>query len=65
MRRLMVSDVCDGSIITDIDLLIGFKATLGILDSIVEHVPTDGPLIIVTASFEGKLIHLSNVPFSH
>ena len=32
----------------------GFKATLGTLDSIVGHVPTDGPLVIVTASFEGK-----------
>ncbi|KAH9899295.1 fatty acid hydroxylase [Cubamyces lactineus] len=32
----------------------GFKATLGTLDSIVDHVPTDGPLVIVTASFEGE-----------
>ncbi|KAI0819916.1 fatty acid hydroxylase [Trametes gibbosa] len=32
----------------------GFKARLGTLDSISEHVPTDGPLIIVTASFEGE-----------
>ena len=31
----------------------GFKATLGTLDSIASHVPKDGPLIIVTASFEG------------
>ncbi|RPD61291.1 bifunctional P-450:NADPH-P450 reductase [Lentinus tigrinus ALCF2SS1-6] len=32
----------------------GFKATLGTLDSIASHVPTDGPLVIVTASFEGE-----------
>ncbi|KAI0356058.1 fatty acid hydroxylase [Trametes cingulata] len=32
----------------------GFKASLGTLDSITEHVPTDGPLVIVTASFEGE-----------
>ncbi|KAI0738944.1 bifunctional P-450:NADPH-P450 reductase [Daedaleopsis nitida] len=32
----------------------GFKATLGTLDSITEHVPTDGPLVIITASFEGE-----------
>ena len=27
---------------------------MGTLDSLTEHVPTDGPLIIVTASFEGE-----------
>lgn len=32
----------------------GFRATLGTLDSATERVPTDGPVIIVTASFEGK-----------
>ncbi|KAI0631143.1 fatty acid hydroxylase [Trametes polyzona] len=32
----------------------GFKASLGTLDSITEHVPTDGPLVVVTASFEGE-----------
>ncbi|KAI0676431.1 fatty acid hydroxylase [Trametes maxima] len=32
----------------------GFRASLGTLDSIVEHVPTDSPLIVVTASFEGE-----------
>lgn len=32
----------------------GFKATLGTLDSATGHIPTDGPVIIVTASFEGQ-----------
>lgn len=32
----------------------GFRATLGTLDSATERIPTDGPVIIVTASFEGK-----------
>ncbi len=27
---------------------------MGTLDSITQHVPTDGPLVIVTASFEGE-----------
>ncbi|OBZ65058.1 hypothetical protein A0H81_14948 [Grifola frondosa] len=31
----------------------GFRATIGTLDSAAEHVPTDGPVLIVTASFEG------------
>jgi cytochrome P450/NADPH-cytochrome P450 reductase len=31
----------------------GFRATLGTLDSAVGHLPTDGPVVIVTASFEG------------
>ncbi|KAI0763071.1 flavoprotein-like protein [Trametes elegans] len=31
----------------------GFKSMVGTLDSIAGHVPTDGPLVIVTASFEG------------
>ncbi|KAI0785558.1 cytochrome P450 [Abortiporus biennis] len=32
----------------------GFSATIGTMDSATEHVPTDGPVIIVTASFEGE-----------
>ncbi|GJE90374.1 bifunctional P-450/NADPH-P450 reductase [Phanerochaete sordida] len=32
----------------------GFKATIGTLDSAAGHLPTDGPVIIVTASFEGQ-----------
>lgn len=32
----------------------GYKATMGTLDSAAEHLPTDGPVIIVTASYEGK-----------
>lgn len=31
----------------------GFHASLGTLDSATNHLPTDGPIIIVTASFEG------------
>ncbi|OSC96348.1 fatty acid hydroxylase [Trametes coccinea BRFM310] len=32
----------------------GFKAILGTLDSFVGRVPIDGPVVIVTASFEGE-----------
>ncbi|EKM50262.1 uncharacterized protein PHACADRAFT_213993 [Phanerochaete carnosa HHB-10118-sp] len=32
----------------------GFKATIGTLDSVSGHLPTDGPAIIVTASYEGQ-----------
>ncbi|KAI9067866.1 fatty acid hydroxylase [Trametes sanguinea] len=32
----------------------GFKADLGTLDSFTGRVPTDGPVVIVTASFEGE-----------
>ena len=32
----------------------GMKATVGSLDSATEHLPTDRPVIIVTASYEGK-----------
>lgn len=32
----------------------GFRATLGTLDSATERIPTDGPVVIVTASFEGE-----------
>ena len=35
-------------------LILGFRATLGTLDSATEHVPKDGPVFIVTASFEGQ-----------
>jgi cytochrome P450/NADPH-cytochrome P450 reductase len=31
----------------------GFSAKLGTLDSAAQHLPTDGPVIIVTASYEG------------
>ncbi|CAE6443082.1 unnamed protein product [Rhizoctonia solani] len=31
----------------------GFRVTVGTLDSVVNHLPKDGPIIIVTASFEG------------
>lgn len=32
----------------------GFHASIGALDSAVDHLPKDGPVIIVTASFEGQ-----------
>ncbi|KAJ3555497.1 hypothetical protein NM688_g2547 [Phlebia brevispora] len=32
----------------------GFRASLGTMDSAVEHVPTDGPVVIITASYEGQ-----------
>ncbi|KAL1937786.1 hypothetical protein VTO73DRAFT_12805 [Trametes versicolor] len=32
----------------------GFRASIGTLDSASEHLPKDGPLVIVTASFEGQ-----------
>ncbi|KAI0642932.1 bifunctional P-450/NADPH-P450 reductase [Trametes meyenii] len=32
----------------------GFRASIGTLDSASAHPPTDGPLVIVTASFEGQ-----------
>jgi hypothetical protein len=34
----------------------GFRSSLGTLDSVTEHLPRDGPVIIVTASFEGMCI---------
>jgi cytochrome P450 / NADPH-cytochrome P450 reductase len=32
----------------------GFRASIGTLDSAVGHLPTDGAVVIVTASFEGQ-----------
>ncbi|KAF9812238.1 hypothetical protein IEO21_06278 [Rhodonia placenta] len=32
----------------------GFRATMGTLDSFTEKLPTDGPVAIITASFEGE-----------
>ncbi|KIP12117.1 hypothetical protein PHLGIDRAFT_98480 [Phlebiopsis gigantea 11061_1 CR5-6] len=32
----------------------GFRATMGALDSAADHLPTDGPVVIVCASFEGE-----------
>ncbi|KAG9088708.1 hypothetical protein FS749_001951, partial [Ceratobasidium sp. UAMH 11750] len=32
----------------------GFRATIGTLDSIAGNIPTDGPVVIITASFEGE-----------
>lgn len=42
--------------LTDIDKPQGFKASLDTLDSATNHLPTDGPIIIVTASFEGNIL---------
>lgn len=33
----------------------GFRPSIGTLDSAAEKIPSDGPVIIITASFEGKL----------
>ncbi|KAK0452920.1 fatty acid hydroxylase [Desarmillaria tabescens] len=32
----------------------GFRSSIGTLNSTVGHLPTDGPIVIVTASFEGE-----------
>ncbi|KAH9931026.1 cytochrome P450 [Amylocystis lapponica] len=32
----------------------GFRATISTLDSVAERLPTDGPVIVITASFEGE-----------
>ncbi|KAG8740200.1 hypothetical protein FRC10_004601 [Ceratobasidium sp. 414] len=32
----------------------GFRVTIGTLDSVASHIPEDGPVIIITASFEGE-----------
>ena len=37
-----------------VDPCSGFRASLGTLDSATEHLPKDGPILIVTASFEGQ-----------
>ena len=37
----------------DVSFFTGFRASIGTLDSIVGNLPTDGPVVIVTASFEG------------
>jgi cytochrome P450 / NADPH-cytochrome P450 reductase len=38
------------------DAFAGFRATLGTLDSAAGHVPKDGPVVVITASYEGPLI---------
>lgn len=35
----------------------GFRPSIGTLDSMAGHIPKDGPVIIVTASFEGSYYH--------
>lgn len=38
---------------------IGFRPSLGTMDSATARLPKDGPIIIVTASFEGGAIYFS------
>ena len=33
----------------------GFRPSIGTLDSAAEKIPSDGPVVIITASFEGQL----------
>jgi len=33
----------------------GFRPSIGTLDSAAERIPSDGPVVIITASFEGQL----------
>ena len=33
----------------------GFRPSIGTLDSAAEKIPTDGPVVIITASFEGQI----------
>ena len=35
---------------------IGFRASMGTLDSYAGKLPTDGPVVIITASFEGSCL---------
>ena len=37
----------------------GFRPSIGTLDSAVEKIPSDGPVVIITASFEGQLCSLA------
>lgn len=35
-------------------MTVGFRASMGTLDSYAGKLPTDGPVVIITASFEGQ-----------
>lgn len=35
----------------------GFRPSIGTLDSAAEKIPSNGPVAIITASFEGKFVH--------
>lgn len=37
----------------------GFRPSIGTLDSAAEKIPSDGPVVIITASFEGQFCYLS------
>jgi len=39
----------------------GFRPSIGTLDSAAEKIPSGGPVIIVTASFEGKLLQIMGI----
>ena len=39
----------------------GFRPSIGTLDSAVEKIPSDGPVVIITASFEGQCCYSSCV----
>lgn len=39
----------------------GFRPSIGTLDSAAEKIPSRGPVIIVTASFEGELLQIFNI----
>lgn len=36
----------------------GFRPSIGTLDSAAEKIPSHGPVVIITASFEGKLLQV-------
>ena len=40
----------------------GFRPSIGTLDSAAEKIPSQGPAIIITASFEGKLLPVLRTP---
>lgn len=55
MLRITVCTLSIPDVRFSIDGLdVGFAPKLGTLDSATGHLPTDGPVIICTASYEGK-----------
>jgi len=39
----------------------GFRPSIGTLDSAAEKIPSHGPVVIITASFEGKLLPILEI----
>ena len=39
----------------------GFRPSIGTLDSATEKIPSHGPVVIITASFEGKLLQILEI----